>query len=370
MSPPLRLLARTARGVEWVAAAELRGALGANVQTVGHRELQFTLDVLSPDVVRLGTVDDVYVVVGSTKAFGHTRAELPRIGAAATQLAIQEARAQLRAIREVPARPRFDVTATFLGKRNFNRFEIEDVVGEALAGLTGWRYESRREGAPPPTQLTVRVHLSNDSTVFAVRIAEAPLHRRAYRQHSRTASLRPPIGRVLALLAGLRAGARLLDPFCGAGTIPIEAMLATAEVQAFGSDVDAAVIPLARQNAQAAGTATTFRLANAATLAEEDASFQCLATNPPWGEGVKMIGSFAAAWTEVRRVLSDDARIAAIGPPELLDECERRLDIPCVLAQPLRVLGAMVEIRVLARSEMFAGLLGSELAHAWERYAA
>ena len=31
----------------------------------------------------------------------------------------------LRTIRRIPVRPRFDVTATFLGKRNFNRFEVE-----------------------------------------------------------------------------------------------------------------------------------------------------------------------------------------------------------------------------------------------------
>lgn len=365
----MRLLARTARGVEWVAAAEVRGVLGATVQAVGHRELRFAMDTLSPDVVRLGTVDDALLVIGDAAAFGHMRSELPRIGAAAALSAIDEAPALLRAIRRIPAHPRFDVTATFLGKRNFNRFEIEDVVGEALSGHTGWSYASRREGPPTHTQLTVRVHLGSDSTVFAVRIAEAPLHRRAYRQHSRSASLRPPVARVIALLTGLRQGARLLDPFCGAGTIPIEAMLAAPGVRAFGSDVNPAVVPLARQNAQAAGTATTFTLTNACALPAADGSVDCLATNPPWGEGVMMTGSFGSAWAEVRRVLASDARVAMIGPPELLDQCERSLGIPRVLTQPLRVLGAMVEIRVLAPSPAFAGLLGHELADAWNRYA-
>jgi hypothetical protein len=82
-----------------------------------------------------------------------------------------------------------------------------------------------------------------------------------------------------------------------------------------------------------------------------------------------MTGSYGAAWAEVRRILADGGRVATIGPPDLLERCERSLAIPRALAQPIRVLGAMVEIRVFAASPPFVGLLGDELADAWERYA-
>jgi hypothetical protein len=81
--------------------------------------------------------------------------------------------------------------------------------------------------------------------------------------------------------------------------------------------------------------------------------------------------SFEAAWTEMRRVL-DDPRLAMIGPPALLDQGERSLGSSRALAQPLRVLGAMVVIPVLAPSSAFAGSrdpLRRELAEAWERCA-
>ena len=76
---------------------------------------------------------------------------------------------------------------------------------------------------PARGDLSLRVHVVDSEATVAVRIAAAPLHRRAYRVASRPGALHPPLARALALLAGLRSGLSLVDPFCGTGTIPIEA---------------------------------------------------------------------------------------------------------------------------------------------------
>lgn len=47
-----------------------------------------------------------------------------------------------------------DVAASFLGKRNDNRYDIEDAVGTEVARAAGLPYHSRRGGARP--ELRVR----------------------------------------------------------------------------------------------------------------------------------------------------------------------------------------------------------------------
>jgi 23S rRNA G2445 N2-methylase RlmL len=366
------LLARTVRGLEWIAAAEIEGRLGTEAQSVGHRAVRIRLDRLDPAALELGTVDDVFLVVGEAPAVGHTRDQLPRIAQAATDSDFERGLALLRPLRSLPAEPSFDVTATFVGRRNFNRFEIEDAAGDAIARSSGWRYESRTDGKPAPTAVSVRVHLDAESVVLALRLGAAPRHRRPYREASRSASLRPPVARCLGLLAGLAPGATLLDPFCGAGTIPIEAALAEPGVAASGSDLASEVVELARANAAAAGVEASFEVADAAALGRPAGSVDRLVTNPPWGESVESVGSLGSAWREARRVLREGATAALVAPAEIVDGAARALDRRPVLRQPVRILGKPVEIALLAEGAGFAGsgLYGAELDRALERFAA
>ena len=72
----LGFLARSIRGLEWVAASEIRGRLGAKITALGHREIHFELLALAPDLVKLSSVDDVFLNCGSIGNLDHTRASL------------------------------------------------------------------------------------------------------------------------------------------------------------------------------------------------------------------------------------------------------------------------------------------------------
>jgi hypothetical protein len=74
--PHLPLLARTVRGIEWIAAAEIRAKLASSDIQRDHREIRFSLAELSPAVLELGTVDDVYLVATTVGDIGHQRREL------------------------------------------------------------------------------------------------------------------------------------------------------------------------------------------------------------------------------------------------------------------------------------------------------
>jgi tRNA (guanine6-N2)-methyltransferase len=126
--------------------------------------------------------------------------------------------------------------------------------------------------------LSLRVHVVGSTATVAARIARTPLHRRDYRVGTVPGSVHPPLARALALLAA----EPFVDPFCGAGTIPIEGALAGLATS--GSDIDPFAVDVARRNAVPAGVEVRFGVADAAAPGEVD----CVVTNPPWGKAVPL----------------------------------------------------------------------------------
>jgi putative N6-adenine-specific DNA methylase len=169
------------------------------------------------------------------------------------------------------------------------------------------------------------VRLLDDRCTLSIDSSGALLHQRGYRLVSGKAPLRETLGAALLLASGWVPGTPLLDPFCGSGTLAIEAaMLArriapgrtrafafeqwpgvdptvldgvraqarAAERESAGapilaSDRDAGVIEGAVANAERAGVAGDIRFSVGAVsslaLPEEIAGPGCVVTNPPYG---------------------------------------------------------------------------------------
>jgi hypothetical protein len=266
---------RCLAGTEWIAAAELTAGPGASIERVRHREVRFSVPPGTDDeLLDLRTVDDVFATVLVADGIGHTRAELPRLARAALGATV---------VPDAAPDPTVDVVASFLGRRNFNRFEIEDALGPPLARLAGGHHRSRADGSPhPPADVTFRAHLAGDELIVGRRLGAAPRHRRAYKVSSGPGSLHPPLAAAMVLLAGIEPGLRLLDPFCGAATIPGEAVRWEPTTRATGLDASAAVIADAVANTGSLDGVALVR-GDAARLPVRSSTVDRLVTNPPWG---------------------------------------------------------------------------------------
>ena len=80
------------------------------------------------------------------------------------------------------------------------------------------------DGEGEDAQLFI-VRLLHDKCTVSVDTSGALLHRRGYRQAVAKAPLRETIAAAMVLASGWRGEAPLVDPLCGAGTIPIEGAL-------------------------------------------------------------------------------------------------------------------------------------------------
>lgn len=345
------LLARAVRGLEWVVADEVAGTCPATGIRMGERSVLFDVpsDRLS-SVANLRTADDVFLRVAELPA-GRTRSDVAAIAERAARTDLLATTEMLRAVRDIPLRPAFDVVANMDGNRRYNRFDVEEAVGRRLAATYGWRWISHRQpSSGEQSDLTMRLMLENDSGQLAVRVAAHPLHRRPYKIRTGPGTLHPPLARMLSVLADPQPGDRLGDPFCGDGTILIEA--GDADIRLHGCDLDPDRVRNAVANARRAGRRISLVAADAGALPFGDRSWNRVVTNPPWnvavGAGGRLRRRPVAAWEEVRRVLDPAGRaVALVGADDEVEPLLRKVGLPVLLQQTVRISGRIGRVLLL-----------------------
>ena len=112
-----------------------------------------------------------------------------------------------------------------------SRLYHSDAVAERVAGAIGDRLGKPvrvvkfDEQAEQPKSQLILVRLVHDRCTISIDSSGALLHRRGYRLAIAKAPLRETLAAGLLIASGWQPASPLLDPFCGSGTIPIEAAL-------------------------------------------------------------------------------------------------------------------------------------------------
>ncbi|NWR23992.1 THUM2 protein, partial [Emberiza fucata] len=164
--------------------------------------------------------------------------------------------------------------------------EVGRALGTALVKQCGWRADLR----DPDLEVGLLVRL-------------LPL---ANREYIRTAGLRSTVAWVMASLAEIRAGALVLDPMCGLGTILLEAAKEWPEACYWGADISDSQLEGADGNIRAAGLVDKIELLKASVkaLPLPSESFDSVVSDIPFGKKFKT---------------TSDAQLL----PDLLQEMER-----------------------------------------------
>jgi len=228
---------------------------------------------------------------------------------------------------------RVDVTGSRspLRSLNFATLRIKDAIVDMIRERTGDRpsIDTRRPDA------RVFAHLDEREASVYLDLSGEPLFKRGWRQRDDKgeAPLKENLAAGLLALAGWQPQQPLFDPFCGSGTILIEAAQiargiapglsrrfgferllrfdealwadlraqAQGEMQAgrearpaiFGADIDPAAIAQARANAQRAGLgddAIGFAVADCRQLEPPTDTPGTIVCNPPYGERIDVAG--------------------------------------------------------------------------------
>jgi 23S rRNA G2445 N2-methylase RlmL len=327
-----RVFLITTRGLEDLVAEEFAERAAGAVAAMGYRRVAGEADPAA--LVGLRLPDDAFLDLAAWEQVSHTRAALADIGARAAELPLPEALARLRALRDLPARPRLAIAVSHVGARNYSAPEVRASCAAALGRHV--ELVERDDDA----QASLRLFLEHDRAWVGLRITRAPLHERPWRQH-RPGALRASVAAALARWAhrasasGRERGPWLADPCCGGGGILVEAARLAPGV--LGADADAEALAAtgrAAAAARAAGELGAGGLAlwrgDAARLPLAAASLRALAGNLPWDRQVRAADAAAltrAIGAEARRVVGAGGAAALLTtmPAELgLDGAELR----------------------------------------------
>jgi tRNA (guanine6-N2)-methyltransferase len=213
----VHFLASTNRGLEEIAAREIQRLVGASPETFYPGMVTFEADAAA-----VGTLHQ--------QARTLHRVLIERVRGRCSSLAeIRELANDLDVTRLFGPESAVAVRAQRHGSHEFGSPDVEAVVGQAI--VDGYREAA---GERPPVDLddpdvVVRVFVRHDRVIVAVdATGQQSLHRRWYWTREHDAPLRPTIAASMLQIAGYDGSQRIVDPMCGAGTIPIEAALLAA----------------------------------------------------------------------------------------------------------------------------------------------
>lgn len=270
-------------------------------------------------------------------------------------------------VRELDWRPYLDgttpvkVESSLLESRLKVRDSVDSKVENAIRdALRGPRLPSMRGGGRPAEPQKVRVRVEADEALISLDAGGELLHFRGWREESVSAPIRENLAAALLFAAGWEFDEPLLDPFCGSGTVLVEAALLAAgrppwtrrrfswqgwpalsrlsppdpgrgkpaSVQIFGADKDSRALGIATENARRARVELRFIQSDIAQL-EAPAEAGLIVTNPPYGErlGQRVDGVYAAFGRTLKERFSG-WRVLFLAPGEGLarkvsPRCER-----------------------------------------------
>ena len=221
----------------------------------------------------------------------------------------------------IPKDAAFPVTGHSLNSALHSVPDCQKIIKKAIVERLKSRYrlswfDETAEAVP------IRFSIMKDRVSLCLDTTGEGLHKRGYRPAHTAAPLRETLAAAMVGLSRYRGRDDFVDPFCGSGTIPIEAALialnrapglnrrftamdwrvwdrklwqqAKEEARArefhgsysiLGTDIDPKAVAIARQNAERAGVQDIVRFETAdAKRFDRKTSRGVIVTNPPYGE--------------------------------------------------------------------------------------
>jgi len=214
----VRFLASTNRGIESVAAEEIRSLVGGS-PAVHH-----------PGMVTF-EADENALYTLHRRARSLHRVLIERIRAEFGSLQdIYDIACRLGVTSLLAPDQTFAVRAKRHGKHDFGSPDVERVVGQPIVDTYRTATATRLPVDLDDPSVVIRVFVRHGRVLIAVDATGGrSLHRRWYRSVEHDAALRPTLAYAMLHVAGYDGTSRLVDPMCGAGTIPIEAALLAAD---------------------------------------------------------------------------------------------------------------------------------------------
>ncbi|MCH6268181.1 MULTISPECIES: THUMP domain-containing class I SAM-dependent RNA methyltransferase [Neobacillus] len=205
-----QIIATAAMGLEALVAQEVR-ALGYDCQ-VDNGKVIFSGDeyAIARSNLWLRTADRIKIIVGEFKAYTFDE--------------LFEKTKALPWEQFLPEDAEFPVLGKSVKSKLFSISDCQAIVKKAIVERLKQKYKKTwfdENGA----LYRIEVALLKDTATITIDSSGTGLHKRGYRADQGAAPLKETMAAALIMLTNWRPDRPFIDPFCGSGTIPIEAAL-------------------------------------------------------------------------------------------------------------------------------------------------
>lgn len=228
--------------------------------------------------------------------------------------------------------------ATSIRSRLFSSSDIQSIVKKAIVERMKFKY--RMEWFPESgSEFPLRVSLLKDEVTIGIDTSGESLHKRGYRRLTSRAPLTETLAAAIIMLTPWKQDRLLVDPFCGSGTIPIEAAMIGAniapglnrsftakgwsdilpekiwtqaaeeandrirrdiEMNIQGYDIDKDIVAVARKNAKLAGVEQYIHFQQRELVnLQSSRKYGFIITNPPYGERLEDKASMPLLYRQI-----------------------------------------------------------------------
>lgn len=314
--PPPPCYATVQPGLEEVAADEITRDFNGDVRKVDRGFVIFRAEI-SPDLLKLRTVEDVFLFAWGTDSLTYRAADLDLIRKWTDREPDWPRLLQLHhQVRPKPkGKPTWHVVTQMIGEHGYRRTDARDAFRDGLAGKVPGSWRIVDEDASLEIWLTIH----GQTAICGVRLSDQTMRHREYKVEHRPASLRPSVAAAMARLAGAGPGDVVLDPMCGAGTILAEHLDLSRRRRLanpiLGGDLDRQAVEASGFNLRKLGPTHLARW-DARRLPLPDASVDRIVSNPPFGVQLsdpESVGPlYDKAVAEFDRVLRPGGRVVLL----------------------------------------------------------
>lgn len=305
----LKYLVHTTKGLEPIVAREM-ALISPSTQILDMCTKRLLIADNSDhfDIMQLRTADDVGIFIAEALADTEEEVHATAVNLV-EQIDWERIKDTIKTYREVA--DIFSLTISKF-KSSITIEQFANDLSRAIISKHGWQYEPEDH-----THFDIRVTIEQKKIMLSVRIGRESLFHRDYKKENYMGALRPSIAAAMVFEATQGKGSlRILDTFCGSGTILAEAYIAGHEV--YGSDTDADAISITRMVLSTLGCKDAegrVKQQDATKTTWQVGHFDCAVSNLPWDSQISvesMATLYQKTLQEWQRILTQHGTIVVL----------------------------------------------------------
>jgi len=235
---------------------------------------------------------------------------------------------------------KIDISAKCARSQLMSNSDVQSITKKAI--VKSIQRKTHREVLPERgEQYPIEVHIHNDIVTVALDCCGTSLHKRGYRVKNAVAPLRETFAAGLLQIAGYNGSTAFCDPFCGSGTLVIEAamlalniapgmnrefvcesfkgidkkifdsvrfnarnIVADREICVYGSDISEEMTEMTLFHAKRAGVDKHIQITTTAAIySYPECERGIMVTNPPYGERIGDEAFMQSLSAEIRELI-------------------------------------------------------------------